>query len=147
MIGVGDAAASLVGPRIYEEFVWPREKKMVGRTRPGRPRAAAHLRQHPADSAGIGRLGCDLIDIDWLVPLDQARRELGPRRSLSGNIDPVKAVCATARPHRSPPRLPSVSAWRGHAISSWPFEVPATRPWQTSLALRDYVRAVGGGEQ
>ena len=29
MIGVGDAAASLVGPQIYEEFVWPYEKQLV----------------------------------------------------------------------------------------------------------------------
>ena len=28
IIGVGDAAASLVGPQIYEEFVWPFEKKL-----------------------------------------------------------------------------------------------------------------------
>ena len=28
-IGVGDAAASLVGPRIYETFVWPYEKQLV----------------------------------------------------------------------------------------------------------------------
>ena len=29
LMGVGDAAASLVGPRFYEEFVWPYEKKLV----------------------------------------------------------------------------------------------------------------------
>jgi uroporphyrinogen-III decarboxylase len=29
IIGVGDAAASLVGPRVYEKFVWPYEKKLV----------------------------------------------------------------------------------------------------------------------
>ncbi|MCF6286965.1 MAG: uroporphyrinogen decarboxylase, partial [Candidatus Hydrogenedentes bacterium] len=29
IIGVGDAAASLVGPQIYEEFVFPYEKKLV----------------------------------------------------------------------------------------------------------------------
>ena len=29
IIGIGDAAASLVGPRIYKEFVWPWEKKLV----------------------------------------------------------------------------------------------------------------------
>jgi uroporphyrinogen-III decarboxylase len=29
VIGVGDAAASLVGPQIYQEFVWPYEKQLV----------------------------------------------------------------------------------------------------------------------
>ena len=29
LIGIGDAAASLVGPSLYNEFIWPYEKKMV----------------------------------------------------------------------------------------------------------------------
>src|SRR5262249_19246704 len=29
VIGIGDAAASLIGPHIYNEFVWPYEKKLV----------------------------------------------------------------------------------------------------------------------
>ena len=29
LIGVGDAAASLVGPDFYREFVWPYEKRLV----------------------------------------------------------------------------------------------------------------------
>src|SRR6516164_6598909 len=29
LVGIGDAAASLVGPRIYEQFVWPYQKRLV----------------------------------------------------------------------------------------------------------------------
>src|SRR5262249_35871685 len=29
MVGIGDAAASLVGPQIYREFVWPYEKQLI----------------------------------------------------------------------------------------------------------------------
>jgi len=29
IIGIGDAAASLVGPAIYDQFIWPYEKKLV----------------------------------------------------------------------------------------------------------------------
>ena len=29
IVGVGDAAASLVGPAIYEQYVWPIEKRLV----------------------------------------------------------------------------------------------------------------------
>ncbi len=46
LIGVGDAAVSLIGPDLYEEFVWEYEKKLVDDSRPGHPRALAHLRQH-----------------------------------------------------------------------------------------------------
>ena len=44
-IGIGDAAASLIGPQLYEEFVWPIEKKMVdGIHEMGAAVTAAHLR-------------------------------------------------------------------------------------------------------
>ena len=29
VMGMGDAAASLIGPQLYEEFVWPYEKKLI----------------------------------------------------------------------------------------------------------------------
>ena len=52
LIGVGDAAASLVGPQIYEEFVRPYEQKMVdGLHAMGTQGAVAHLRQHPPHPA------------------------------------------------------------------------------------------------
>ena len=55
LIGVGDAAASLVGPRFYAEFVLPYEKRLVAaHPGDGGPRAAAHLRQHPQDPRGHG---------------------------------------------------------------------------------------------
>ena len=50
VVGVGDAAASLVGPQIYDEFIWPTEKKLVDGSVPRRQGANAHLRQYPPHS-------------------------------------------------------------------------------------------------
>jgi uroporphyrinogen-III decarboxylase len=41
---------------------------------------------------GIGRLGCDIVDLDSMVPLDQARAKIGPRTFLLGNLDPVRLL-------------------------------------------------------
>ena len=38
---------------------------------------------------GMGRLGCEIVDLDWMVPLDEARAAMGPSQVLLGNIDPV----------------------------------------------------------
>ena len=47
LIGLGDAAASLVGPQIYEEFVFEYEKRIVDALHAmGAPSADAYLRQH-----------------------------------------------------------------------------------------------------
>jgi MtaA/CmuA family methyltransferase len=93
MIGLGDAAASLVGPRIYEELVWPYEKKIVDALHAMGTRVRLHICGNTRRIlGGIGRLGCDLIDLDWMVPMVQARAEIGPQPVLTGNLDPVKAI-------------------------------------------------------
>src|SRR5581483_2265590 len=38
----------------------------------------------------IGGLGCDMVDVDFLVPLKLAREQMGSRQTLSGNLDPVR---------------------------------------------------------
>ena len=96
LIGVGDAAASLVGPQIYEEFVRPYEQRLVD----GLHAMGTRVRLHICGNIrrilpGIGSLGCDMVDIDSMVPLDQARREMGAeggagRQSRSGENAPQR---------------------------------------------------------
>lgn len=95
IIGVGDAAASLVGPQIYDEFVLPYEKKLVD----GLHAMGTRVRLHICGNIrrilkSIGTLGCDMVDIDWMVPMAQARQDIGPTTVLAGNLDPVKAIRA-----------------------------------------------------
>jgi len=90
IIGVGDAAASLVGPRVYEKFVWPYEKKLVE----GIHAAGGRVRLHICGNtrrilAGMGKLGCELVDLDYPVALREAREIMGPDQVLAGNVEPV----------------------------------------------------------
>jgi len=93
LIGVGDAAASLVGPQIYEEFVWPYEKRLVD----GLHELGAKVRLHICGNtnslvSGMGRLGCEMVDLDFLVPLAAGRNAMGPDQVLAGNLDPVRVI-------------------------------------------------------
>jgi len=93
MIGVGDAAASLVGPQIYEEFVLPYEKRLID----GLHGMGTKIRLHICGNtnrilAGMGSLGCEIVDIDYKVSLAAARETMGPNQVFSGNIDPVKTL-------------------------------------------------------
>src|ERR1043166_311912 len=90
LIGIGDAAASLVGPQIYSEFVWPYEKKMIQ----GVHALGVKARLHTCGNTrrildGMGRLGCDIVDLDSLAPLDEARARMGDEQVLLGNLNPV----------------------------------------------------------
>jgi MtaA/CmuA family methyltransferase len=90
IIGIGDAAASLVGPRFYRDYVWPYEKRLVDGLHAMGTRVRLHIcgntRQMLED---MGRLGCEIVDLDYLAPVAAARAAMGPDQILLGNINPV----------------------------------------------------------
>lgn len=93
LIGIGDAAASLVGPRIYNKFVLPYEKRLIE----GVHETGAKVRLHICGNTkrilqGMGTTGADLIDLDYLSPMADARAAMGPSQALLGNLDPVRIV-------------------------------------------------------
>ena len=93
VIGVGDAAASLVGPDIYDEFVWPYEKKLVD----GIHALGGKVRLHICGNTrrileGMGKLGCDIVDLDSMAPISEARQKMGPQAILLGNLNPVAVL-------------------------------------------------------
>lgn len=93
IIGLGDAAASLVGPSIYEQYVWPWEKQLVDGIKAMGGRVRLHICGNTrAILDGMGRLGCDIVDLDWMAPVAEARAAMGPGQVLAGNIDPVSVV-------------------------------------------------------
>jgi MtaA/CmuA family methyltransferase len=90
LIGIGDAAASLVGPRIYAEFVWPYEKKLVEGIHALGGRARLHICGNTRRLLeGMGRLGCEIVDLDFLSPVGEGRGAMGPNQMLLGNVNPV----------------------------------------------------------
>ncbi len=89
MIGMGDAACSLVGPDVYRQYVLPREKKIIDAIH----EAGATVKLHICGNinpiiALMAQSGADIIDVDWMVPLDTARTKVGPDITLCGNFDP-----------------------------------------------------------
>ena len=93
VIGIGDAAASLVGPQIYHGFVWPYEQKLVADIQA----LGAKVRLHICGNTrplleDIGKLKCEIVDLDSLAPLAEARQKIGPAQVLLGNLNPVTVL-------------------------------------------------------
>lgn len=90
IVGMGDAAASLVGPDIYRDFVLPYERRMVE----GIQAAGGRVRLHICGRTntilqGIGSLGCEIVDLDYFADMTRARVEMGAGQVLLGNLEPV----------------------------------------------------------
>jgi MtaA/CmuA family methyltransferase len=93
IIGVGDAAASLVGPQIYKDFVWPYERKLVEGIQAMGAKVRLHICGNTRRSLGeMGMLDCEIIDLDSLAPIPEARRQMGPNQVLLGNLNPVTVL-------------------------------------------------------
>jgi uroporphyrinogen-III decarboxylase len=72
MIGIGDAAASLIGPDLYSQFVLPLETKLIA----GIHNAGATVKLHICGNVTptlvhMAKTGADIIDCDWMVALDK----------------------------------------------------------------------------
>jgi MtaA/CmuA family methyltransferase len=89
MIGVGDSVASLISPRMYQDYVLPFEKRLCDAIH----EAGAAVKLHVCGDINrsihlMAQTGCDVIDIDWMVPVDKSRATVGPDITLAGNFDP-----------------------------------------------------------
>lgn len=94
MIGIGDAACSVLGPKFYKELGWEYEKKLVELIHEHGALAKLHICGNTTLLLPeMIATGADIIDVDHLVNDMRAFVDmLGTGQCLCGNIDPVTIV-------------------------------------------------------
>jgi MtaA/CmuA family methyltransferase len=135
-IGIGDAVASQVSAKVYESLILPHERVLVEAIHDMGARVRLHICGNIRHLLpGIATLGLDIVDIDHMVGLAEARRVLGGRVVLSGNVDPVACVM------RGTPDSIAAAVGRCYAEAGMPFmvnagcEIPAATPAANLSAL------------
>jgi uroporphyrinogen decarboxylase len=93
MIGIGDAAAGLMGPDMYAKYVLPAEQQLISAIH----EAGAAVKLHICGNINhiiqyMAKSGADIIDADWMVPLTEARKLVGPEITLCGNFNPAAVL-------------------------------------------------------
>jgi len=89
MIGVGDAVASLIGPNMYTRYVLPLEQNLFAAIHQAGAKVKLHICGNITNIVEqMAKSGADVIDVDWMVPLEKARQLVGPDIVLCGNFDP-----------------------------------------------------------
>jgi MtaA/CmuA family methyltransferase len=141
VIGVGDAAASLVGPEIYREFVWPYEKRMVDGIRAMGGKTRLHICGNTRRILKeMGSLHCDIVDLDSLAPMAEGREQMGQNQVLLGNANPV-----TVLRNGTPAAIQATAADCHRAAGSRYIvgagcEIPRDTADENLFAFRDYAR-------
>lgn len=141
MIGIGDAAASLISCKLYRDFIWKKEKQLVDAIHARGALVRLHICGDTTHLlADIGRLGCDVVDVDYLVSMRHARETIALGQVLLGNVDPVKVI------RNGVPAEVSEAVKKCHEEAGSRFivgagcEIPADSPGENLLALGEYAR-------
>ena len=90
IIGVGDAAAAIIGPDLYKQYVFDREVKLIEAIH----KMGAMVKLHICGNITallpmIAKTGADIVDVDHMVDLAEAIGGLSEGQIVSGNYDPV----------------------------------------------------------
>jgi MtaA/CmuA family methyltransferase len=145
-IGMSDAAASLIGPTLYEKFVVPAQMRVLTAIRATRPDVVTRLHMCGRTDAllpAMRRLPADIYELDFPVDLRRAREILGDDRTILGNVSTVGVMLsgtpeevyeAAALCHRTCGR---------HFIVGTGCEISADTPPDNLRALVAYARDHG----
>ncbi len=93
VIGAGDAVASMISKKHFNEYELPYIKKVFRKLK----EAGAKTKYHICGNAGhlvelLGEIDADIINFDYYVDLKEAKRLIGNKVCIKGNIDPVAVL-------------------------------------------------------
>lgn len=137
-IGIGDAFCSQIGPGLYRDLAFHREKRLVDHIHSLGAKAKLHICGNTAPiMKDMIATGADIIDVDHLVP-DMARffPSLSPTQVFSGKSDPV-GILQNGSPEKILASVRSShSEGGGRVIVSAGCEVPPDTTLENMRAFR-----------
>jgi uroporphyrinogen decarboxylase len=136
-----------LSPADYRRYVWPALHHVVSGLEP---------QQVPRIVFGVGagelladfaRAGADVVGVDWRVPLDEARRRVGPGVGVQGNLDPTACFAPWPVLAEQARAVLAVAGRRGHIFNLGHGVLPATDPDQLArLVELVHTETTGSGD-
>ena len=146
LIGLGDAIASQVSPRMYRQFALPYERRIFEAIRSKGAVPRLHICGNTTRIlTDMAVCGARIIDVDWMVDLRQAARAVGEQGLVCGNVDPV-AVFLRGSPEQVRAGVQAncqaaAPRWISMAGCEIPDQTPPENLLAQSQALRDFYRS------
>lgn len=141
-VGIGEAFCSQIGPDLYREFAFERDKRLVDHLHSLGALAKLHICGNTsAILPDMIKTGADIIDVDHLVPsMAPFVPLLGPRQVFSGKSDPVGVIQNGSAAEIAASVRACQEEGGGRCIVSAGCEVP---PGTSAENFRAFARAAG----
>jgi uroporphyrinogen decarboxylase len=136
-IGLGNAAASLIGPAFYGKYGLPWDKAMVEYIHSRGARVKLHICGKITPILDlIIQVAPDIIDIDWMVDFTRAVEVFkGTPTAVSGNVDPVAVLLQGSPRYVEEQVRHCVDAAAANTCIAAGCEVPAASPDENILLM------------
>jgi MtaA/CmuA family methyltransferase len=136
MVGIGDSAASLISPVMYAQLVLPLEQKLIAAIHEAGAAAKLHVCGNISNIVqDMAKSGTDIIDVDWMVPLEKSRELAGPDVTLCGNFNPAGVLLEGTPEEVAQAARECLAAVPGKFILMPGCEVPPGTPEQNLRAF------------
>jgi len=99
-IQVFDSWAGVLAPSDYAHFALPYTKQVIDAVPKGRVPIIVFGVETGSLLEQLAETGADVVGVDWRVPLDEARRRVGPAVAVQGNLDPCSLLAPPAEIER-----------------------------------------------
>lgn len=137
IIGIGDAATSLIGPSLYEEFVLPYQQRMIREIHAMGVPVKLHICGNIGPVMGlVAQTGADMVDCDFMVDMEHAADILPKDACICGNFNPVEIMYqGTPEMVKEEVRRCKRLGRRNNNFVAPGCEVPKDTPTENMLAL------------
>ncbi len=143
IIGLGDAIASQISPKMYRQFAQPYEQRIFEAVHEMGGIARLHICGNTNKIvADMVESGADIIDLDWMVDMKAAADAFGDRISFCGNFDPVAVMLQSMPNEVFEATQMCLNMGGNRSFSAAGCEIPDSTPHENlraqTKALRDF---------
>lgn len=117
MVQLFDTWAGELGRPDYERFALPATRQAIEQAQAGAAPVALYARGSAHLLESMARSGATVLSLDWRADLADARRLLGPKVALQGNVDPHVLLGSAEQVERSAREAIAQTGGRGHILN------------------------------
>lgn len=142
MMGIGDAATSLLGPTLYEKFVLPYQKRIIREIHNMGIPVKLHICGNISPVMHlIAQTGADIVDCDFMVDMERAADILPEGTCICGNFNPVEVMLqGTTEDVKAAVCQCKQLSRRNNNMIAPGCEVPVDTPRENMLALLEALK-------